>query len=80
VPEASVTLTGSTNDIYLHITGANQGDCSIDTAVGSTVANAYTVWIAHIEGAQTTTVAGQYVGGKVTQIQHGDVYVDGRWM
>ena len=80
VQTMGVTLTGATNDIYLHITGTGQDNYDIDTLEGSTAANAYTVWIAHVEGAQTTTAGGPYVGGTVTQIQHGDVYVDGRWM
>lgn len=93
VATSAVNLTAATQDVYLHIRGV--GDYSIDTTSsieGNTIA--YNVWLAHIngatvtggtidapiEGSTETTPVNLYGGGTVTQIQHGDVYVDGRWM
>ena len=76
--------TQATTNIYAHVTGTT---CIIDdTAVtGSTDAPpSYTVWLAHIDGKTHISPSqelpsGAWFGGTVTQIHHGDIYVDGRW-
>lgn len=86
--------TESHLDVYAHVYLARDAStqavtgytCSFDTEEYKD-ANpaAYNVWIAHIGGMTETVieVAGgtqvQYTGGTVTQIQHGDLYIDGRW-
>ena len=88
----TVPLTAATQNLYIHITGTTT--YTIDTTKTTGNTNAYTVWLAHIygatvtgstidvpiEGSTETEAVALYGGGTVTQIQHGDIYVDGRWM